>query len=195
MADTVANKVEFGLRNCYYAVATVDSATNKVTYAEPKRLPGAVTLSLDKSGDLIRFKADDIDYWTNANNQGYEGSLTLALAPDDFKSDILGETKTEDGVMLENADAQTHSFALMFEFQGDKKATRHVMYYCSANRPSVASQTKDDGKPNTTDLDITAGPRPDNQLVKASTTPETTASYDNWFKSVYDSTITGGSGE
>ena len=186
MPDAVKNKVEFGLRNCHYAVADVD-VDGKLIFGIPKPIPGAVSITLDKSGDLIRFKADDVDYYTNANNQGYEGTLTLALVPDDFKQDVLGETKTIDGVMVENADAQGKRFALLFEFQGDKKARRHCMYYCSANRPSVASATKDSGDPNTTDLDIIASPRPDNQLVKASTTEDVTqALYDNWFITVFE---------
>ena len=119
---------------------------------------------------MVRFKADDIDYYTNANNQGYEGTLTLARVTDKFRQEILGEELTEGGVLIENADAQTKNFALMFEFQGDKKAIRHVLYYCSANRPSDASKTKDGAEPNTTELSIIASPRPDNNLVKAKTT-------------------------
>lgn len=186
MAEAVKNKVEFGLRNCHYAVVDVDTE-GKLTFAKPKPISGAVSIALDKSGDLIRFKADDVDYYTNANNQGYEGALTVALVPDDFKQEVLGETKTADGVMVENADAQGKRFALLFEFQGDKKARRHCMYYCSANRPSVASTTKDSGEPNTTDLDIIASPRPDNQLVKASTTEDVTQLlYDDWFTTVFE---------
>ena len=30
-------------------------------------MPGAVSITFDKSGDLVRFKADDIDYYTSAN--------------------------------------------------------------------------------------------------------------------------------
>ena len=82
------NKVEFGLRNCYYAVVTVDES-GKITYGAPKKLPGAVSITFDKSGDLIRFKADDIDYYTNANNQGYEGTLTLARVPEEFRTEVL----------------------------------------------------------------------------------------------------------
>ncbi|WP_242828280.1 hypothetical protein [Mediterraneibacter gnavus] len=50
------NKVEFGLRNCYYAVIT-EGESGKITYGSPKRLPGAVSITFDKSGDLIRFKS------------------------------------------------------------------------------------------------------------------------------------------
>lgn len=187
MGTTAENKVEFGLRNAYYAPIT-EGEGGSISYGTPVRIPGAVSLTIDPSGDLIRFKADDIDYYTNPNNQGYEGNLNLARVTDKFREDILGETLTEGGVLVENADAQTKRFALLFEFQGDKKAIRHVLYYCSANRPTEASQTKDGGDPNTTDLSIVASPRPDNSIVKAKTTPGVTdAIYNAWYTKVYES--------
>lgn len=180
------NKVEFGLRNCYYAVVTVDES-GKITYGAPKKLPGAVSITFDKSGDLIRFKADDIDYYTNANNQGYEGTLKLARVPEDFRTEVLKEKKTEKGVLIENSDAQTANIALMFEFQGDVKATRHLLYYCSVNRPSVGSATKDSGDPNTTELAMVASPRPSDNLVKASTSAGVDEeTYNSWYTKVYE---------
>lgn len=180
------NKVEFGLRNCYYAVVTVDES-GKITYGAPKKLPGVVSITFDKSGDLIRFKADDIDYYTNANNQGYEGTLTLARVPEDFRTEVLKEKKTEKGVLIENSDAQTANIALMFEFQGDVKATRHLLYYCSVNRPSVGSTTKDSGDPNTTELAMVASPRPSDNLVKASTSAGVDVeTYNSWYTKVYE---------
>lgn len=180
------NNVEFGLRNCYYAVVTVDES-GKITYGAPKKLPGAVSITFDKSGDLIRFKADDIDYYTNANNQGYEGTLTLARVPEDFRTEVLKEKKTEKGVLIENSDAQTANIALMFEFQGDVKATRHLLYYCSVNRPSVGSTTKDSGDPNTTELAMVASPRPSDNLVKASTSAGVDEeTYNSWYTKVYE---------
>lgn len=184
--QTKENKVEFGLRNCYYAVVTVDES-GKITYGAPKKLPGAVSITFDKSGDLIRFKADDIDYYTNANNQGYEGTLTLARVPEDFRTEVLKEKKTEKGVLVENSDAQTANIALMFEFQGDVKATRHLLYYCSVNRPSVGSKTKDSGDPNTTELAMVASPRPSDNLVKASTSAGVDEeTYNSWYTKVYE---------
>lgn len=180
------NKVEFGLRNCYYAVVTVGES-GKITYGTPKKLPGAVSITFDKSGDLIRFKADDIDYYTNANNQGYEGTLTLARVPEEFRTEVLKEKKTEKGVLIENSDAQTANIALMFEFQGDVKATRHLLYYCSVNRPSVGSTTKDSGDPNTTELAMVASPRPSDNLVKASTSAGVDEeTYNSWYTKVYE---------
>lgn len=187
MAGAPENKVEFGLRNAYYALATLSEETGKVTFAAPKKIPGAVTLTMDPNGDIVKFKADDIDYYTNSNNQGYKGTLTVARVTDEFRVDVLGEEKTESGVLIENAEAQAKPFALLFEFQGDKKATRHVMYYCTASRPSEASKTKDGGDINTTDLSIEASPRPDNMLVKAKTTPGVTEDvYSKWYTKVFE---------
>ncbi len=185
--EKTENKVEYGLRNAHYSIVNVDEVTNAVTFGKPERLPGAVTLTMNASGDLIRFKADDIDYYTNPNNQGYEGTLTLARVPEKFRQEVLGEELTEGGVLVEDADAQTKRFALLFEFQGDKKAIRHVMYYCSANRPSEASKTKDGGEVNTTELTVIAGPRPDNNLVKVKTTAGVKDEiYNGWYAAVYE---------
>lgn len=186
MAGETKNKVEFGLRNLYYAIVT-EGDEGTLSFGTPKKWPGAVSLTMDKSGDMVRFKADDIDYYTSPNNQGYEGSVTVALVPDEVRQEVLGEKKTEGGVMIENADAKVKRVALMFEFQGDAKATRHLMYYCSMDRPSVASTTKDSGEPNTTELAVVASPRPDNNVVKAKTTEEVSSDiYNNWFTKVYE---------
>ena len=66
------------------------------------------------------------------------------------------------------------------------KAIRHVLYNCSASRPSLESSTKEDTiEPNTEKLSLTADPRGDG-LVKART-GDTTGSdtYNNWYKTVY----------
>ena len=63
---------------------------------------------------------------------------------------------------------------------------RHVLYNCSASRPSIESKTKEDTiEPGTETLSLTADPRSDG-LVKSRTgdTTDKTA-YDNWYKAVY----------
>lgn len=163
MPGEAKNKVEFGLRNVHYAVIT-EGDDGAITYGTPTKIPGAVSITMDKSGDMVRFKADDIDYYTAPNNQGYEGTLTIARTPDEFRSDVLGEEKTDGGVMIESADAKTKRIAL-----------------------PISSTTKDSGDPNTTELAIVASPRPDNNLVKTKTTETTTTQiYDNWYKKVYE---------
>lgn len=181
------NKVTYGLENVHYAVETMDEEGN-ITYGKPIRYPGAVELGLEPTGDLIEFKADNVNYYVSPNNQGYEGTFNAALVPDHFLRDVLGEVlDEEDQVQTEVADARTKQFALLFQFEGDKNAIRHVMYHCSANRPNVSSSTKDSGEPNTTELTFKGDPRPNDKKVKTKTLENTPKEvYDNWFEKVYE---------
>ena len=186
------NIVTFGLENCYYAKAHFDPVSRTVTYDEPKPYPGATELKIEANGDLLEFEADNIVYYSSADNKGYTGTFSAALVPDDFETDILGETiDDEDQVQTESSNAKISPFALMFQFEGDKKATRHVLYWCSANRPGMGSAT---GKNiNTTELSFNSTPRPSDKSVKSKTKEGTKAPvYDNWFKKVYEKEVSGG---
>lgn len=137
----MANRIKYGLSNVYYAVATIDT-DGSATYSTPVRLPGAVNLSLDPEGDSSTFFADNIAYATFTANAGYSGSLELALIPDEFRTAVLGDVNdSTTGLLIENAGAASVHFALLFEFSGDANATRHVMYNCTASRPSVTGAT------------------------------------------------------
>ena len=57
------NKVQYGLKNVYYATVTV--GTNSVTYGTPVAWPGAVSLSLSAEGDTNDFYADNIKYFSH----------------------------------------------------------------------------------------------------------------------------------
>lgn len=138
----MANKIKYGLKNVYYAVATINTSTGHATYGDLVRLPGAVNLSLDPEGESSSFFADDIAYATFAANAGYSGSLELALLPDEFRKDILGEkVDTAAGIQYEVAAPTNKPFALVFEFNGDDTATRHVFYNVTAARTTVSGQT------------------------------------------------------
>lgn len=182
------NKVVFGLKNVHYAPYTVEAGV--VTFGTPKPIPGAVEMSNEPRGDMIEFYADDMLYYSAPNNQGYEGTLSIANIPESFAVDCLGEEIDEtDGVLAEYADAKPKPFALLFEFDGDQKATRHVMYNCTANRPTVSSSTKTDTvEPNANELTYVASPiqmdgRP---IVKTKTSDKTTdAIYNAWYNTVF----------
>lgn len=187
----MANKVKFGLSNAYYAV--LDEAQG--TYGTPVRLPGAVNLSLDQQGDTNKFRADNIDYYTSISNNGYQGDLELALIPDSFLTDVMGElADNTSGLQYESAAAKPKPFALLFQFEGDDNATRHVLYYCKATRPQLASQTTGETiEPVTESISITAtarevtiGTSPNEQtipLVKGKC-KETDAGYSGFFSAV-----------
>ena len=187
----MANRVKYGLKNVYYAKATIDSS-NVATYATPVAWPGAVSLSLDAEGNTTKFRADNIDYWVGQSNNGYSGDFESALIPDSFRTDILGEITDDNGILVEDAAAKTVYFALLFQFEGDEKNTRHVMYKCSATRPSVSGATTDEEvEPQTETLTITAtavhNADLDADIIKARCL-ESDTPYATWFSAVYEPT-------
>lgn len=153
----MANKVKYGLKNVYYAVATIDDSTHAATYATPVAFPGAVSMSLDAQGELTPFRADNIDYWVGNSNNGYQGDLEMALITDGFKKDILGQVIDANGMLVELKDVEAVHFALMFQFEGDDAATRNILYNCTATRPAAAGQTTEETiEPQTETVQITA---------------------------------------
>lgn len=181
------NKVTFGLKNVHYATFTEEAGV--ITYGTPKPIPGGVELSLEPRGDMVEFYADDMLYYSAPNNQGYDGTLSIANIPDSYSEEVLGEEKdATDLVLTEKATAKPKPFALMFEFDGDVKATRHVLYNCTANRPTVASSTKSDSvEPNANELTFVSSPRSTDRAVKTKTTVNTPAAiYDAWYSKVYE---------
>ena len=183
------NKIKYGLKNVHAAIQTETDGV--YTYATPVAIPGAVSLSLEAQGEATPFYADDCEYYVSAGNNGYSGDLEIALIPEWFRTDILQETKDSNGVLVETSDGkQAVKFALLFEFAGDVKAVRHVMYNCTVARPAVGSQTKEENiEPQTESLTITSKPRTDG-LVKSKTGDTTaTATYEGWYTDVYVPTI------
>lgn len=180
----MAKKIKFGFKNCYYA--TVTESGGSYTYGTPVKLNGAVSLNLSPSGDNTEFYADDILYWSDENNNGYEGTLELALVPDDFAIACLGATKNTDNVLVETASNATSPFALLCEFTCDDGATKFAFYNCYATRTDVNGTTKGENKePQTETLNITIRPRADG-LVKSKTTDTTTSGVvEGWYSSVY----------
>ena len=190
----MANKIKYGIKNVYYAVATI-AANGSATYSTPVALPGAVSLSLDAQGDTSPFYSDNIVYYTSVANNGYEGDLELALIPESFYTDCLGYAKDNNNVLFEDAGAAPVHFALMFQFEGDESARRHVMYNCVATRPSVEGSTKEESiEPQTETISIVAttvyNAGYDKDIVKASVTTTQSTQYNSWNSAVYQVTST-----
>lgn len=179
------NKVKYNLKNAHYALLTIGE-DGAVTYGMPVALPGSVSLSLDANGEPENFYADGIAYYVINNNMGYDGDLELALIPESFRTDVLREKLDAKGVLIENSDAELALFALLFEFDGDVRHIRHVMYNCSASRPKIEGKTNEDKKEVQTEtLTIRATPLADGK-VKAKTGNTTDAAvYAGWYKVVY----------
>jgi len=185
----MANKIKYGLSRVYYALATIDTSTGTATYATPVAIPGAVSLSMDPSGEQNKFYADNVAYASFAANAGYEGELEIALIPDSFRKDVLGEVEDSD-ILIEKASASAKPFALLFQFEGDEDATRHVFYNVTAARPNVGSKTtEEDVEVQTETLNLSCGSifnvKLDDNIVKGKISDKTKQTYTDWFNSVH----------
>ncbi len=182
----MGNKVKYNLKNVHAAKLTKGN-DGTFTYATPRAIPGAVSISLEAEGESSPFYADGIVYFRSTSNNGYSGDLEIALIPEWFRTEILQEAKDTNGVLVERSDiTESVYFALLFEFDGDVNAIRHVLYNCTASRPSIESETKEETiEPGTETLSLTADPREDG-LVKSRTGDDTSAeTYAGWYSAVY----------
>lgn len=182
------NKVRYGVKNVHFAPIT--DTGGEITFGTPIKFPGAVALTLEPLGESTPFYADDSAYYVSVSNNGYEGTYEVAEIPIEFRTKILGDILSEDGILTETSNAKVKQFAMMFEFDGDQKAVRHVLYHCTATRPSQASTTKGETiEPGTSELTFTASPNAEG-IVKRSTTATTTpAIYDAWYTKVFEPTV------
>ena len=175
-----ANKVKYNLKNVYYSVIS-----SGPTYATPVAIPGAVSLSLSPETEEYKFYADGIMYYGYNNNNGYSGTLEVALLPESFKKDVLGETLDQDKILVEPSEVQTTYFGLLFEIDGDDHDTKFAFYNGYAQRPDVAAQTTEESiEVQTETLNVTFLPIELDgvNVVKGCTTELTTAGIvSTWF--------------
>jgi phi13 family phage major tail protein len=144
-------------------------------------------MSLTPVGETTPFYADDVEYFTAIANNGYDGTLEVALLPDGFRKDVLGEFEDAKKVLFEDSSATLKAFALLFEFTGDTSGIKHVLYNCKATRPNLESTTKGQSiEAKTETLNLTVRPAIDTGLVKAKSTDEV-AEEDiaAWYTAVY----------
>ena len=184
------NKVVFGLKKVHYALITESQGDDglKIEYAKPVALPGAVSLEMESRSETSDFHADDIVYYTSSVNQGYEATLEIANITEQFRKEVLGDLEDDNGILIENVATNPKKIALLFEFDGDQKATRHCLTYCTVTRPAASGATKTDtAEPNTMELTVVAAPRPTDYIPKFSTGSTTSDTvYNAWYDEVQD---------
>lgn len=180
MGGIIRSKVKYNIKNVHYALKT-DSG-----YETPVGMPGAVSLSLEQQGDVNQFYADGLVYYQAAANNGYEGDLELALIPESFRTAVLNEEKDSVGVLFENANSTGNEFALGFQIDTDTNPILFWFFSCTATRPSVEANTKEDTiEPETDTLTISCAPD-DDGYVRAKTTGDSYDTVkDTWFTQVY----------
>ncbi|MFA7105707.1 MAG: major tail protein [Candidatus Izemoplasmatales bacterium] len=154
----MVNKVTFGLKNVHYALAT-QAEDGSWTFASPKKLEGAQEISTEIIGGSSQVYADDKVIATLVSNSGSNVSLKFTEIDDDFKKDIFGVLEDTNGNLVEIVNAETKTFALGYEIQGDAKARRIWYFLCTATPSGDASKSKGDSiEANSISLNITARP-------------------------------------
>lgn len=181
------NKVKFGLSNVHIAPLKFDGT--KYTYEDIIKVPGAVNLSLEASGDSNDFYADNVIYFSSTANQGYEGDLEIAMITDEIREKIFGETRDKNGAFIESANDVNTPFAFGFQIEGDEKGRRFWYYNCTMSRPgNSASTTEATKEPATDTLSMKAMPRITDSRVRTFLTEsaENKEAYDSFFNEVYE---------
>lgn len=182
------NKIKYGLKNVNYAVQTetITEGVATISYGAYKPVPGAVNMTNAPVGETVEFFADDVVYFSEDTNSGYDGNIEMALVPDTFRVDVFGDTLDDNGALIENTNGKPKKIALAFEFDGDVNKTRHVLYSVKVSRPNIDSSTRTNTKtPATESMAYQARPRTDNGNIKAKSKQGSTG-YDSFFGTVYE---------
>lgn len=182
------NKIKFGLSNVHIAKMIIGE-DGVITYGTPFKVPGAVNLSLDAEGESEPFYADNMKFWESFANNGYSGELEIAKLPEEFETEILGQTKDSNGAIIENINDTISPFAFMYQVEGDQTGTRFCYYNTTVSRPSTEAATTEDTKtPNTDTLSITTSARTDTEdvRVKLPYSEENKEIYNKFFDKVYE---------
>ena len=152
------NKVRYGLSNVHLALATIGT-DGSASFATPVACPGGVNVSIDSDGSIEKFWADNIAYFSYNSDVGYSGDLEMAYFPKSILKTFFGMLEDANGMLYEDSDAEPPHFALLFQFEGDQKATRHVLYNCTAAHMSLTGQTTEGtNEPQTMTASISATP-------------------------------------
>lgn len=147
-------KVKFNLRQVHVAPMLTDT-----TWDTPVAVPGAVGLTLDPSGDETTFYADGKPYFVYTKNNGYTGTLEIALFPDELKATLLGWYIDSKGKLIEDPNGKPVKFALLYEIETDDKDRRAALYECQLTRPSDNAKTTEGSvTPDTDTMNITVVP-------------------------------------
>ena len=155
MAGATKNIVEFGVSELRVGTYTVGDS-GEVTMGAPVALPGAKSISLDPEGDEIKFYADDKVYWSGYSDNGFSGTMEVALFTDAFKTAFMGYVTLADGGIAAIKGADRKKVYIAFQSKGDALGRRGILYNVTLGgiKREYAS-IEDKKEPITESMDIT----------------------------------------
>lgn len=176
--------ISFGLSKCAIAKKTV--ANDVISYAAPVKVPGAVEMKATPKGDIKVYEADNVDYVTVDQSEGYEVEAKFYDMPVAVVKEYFGIQEDTNKVAGEFAGATFPSFAFLGQIDGDAHNRRFAYMDCQmTKRISVETKTARGKEPNTVTVTFAAKPRATDNLVMLYTKPDTDATaYAAWFTEV-----------
>lgn len=151
----MSNKVVFGVSNLYFGKYTVAS-DGTVTLGTPYHLPGTVHISLNAQSELTKFYADNVVYYSNYDDNGYDGEIENALFTDEFKTNFLNYVELDDGGIAQIKGRQVDPVYIMFQSEGDSESRRGILYNVAIGQISREYATKEDStEPQTATMPFT----------------------------------------
>ena len=104
---------------------------------------GYIEKFIERLGERFNIREIAFDRWGAVQMvQNLEG-MGFTVVP--FGQGLREELDSK-GVLIENASAELAAFALLFEFDGDQRHIRHVLYNCSASRPGIEGKTNEESR-------------------------------------------------
>lgn len=193
------NSVYMGFSNVHIVPFADTSSPGKPVWAgDIIPIKGAVNFGPTANNSEVRFFADNILFYSTFNNNGYTGTLEIAKVPADFLISVFRYMIDDNGILVATAGMGYRNFAMMFQVEGNVSPIRLVWYNCSSAPPAPPAQTmEENADPNTQSMDLTVAPIEFDSGIKATysqcpynpDSDETMEVYDNWFKQVYEPTV------
>lgn len=175
-----------GLKDLYIASITTNAQTGKKTYGTPKRAAKAITADLSVEYAAAELYADDA--LVDSVNEFVKGELKLNvddLVPD-IAAEILGHTKTTDGIIFAKDTDEAPYIAVGFRARKTGGKYRYLwLYKVKFSEPSEGFQTQQNGREfKTPEITGTFEKREDGYWKADYTGTETDDIGKAWFESV-----------
>ena len=88
-------------------------------------------------------------------------------------------------MQVENTDAPQNLFAMLFGFKGDAFNRRYVFYNCSASRPGIAGENKENQRePDMDEMEFKSSPLYDGTVKSVANESTPTETYNAWYDQV-----------
>lgn len=139
------NKVRFGLKNLHAGTYT-EALGGTITLGTPMAVPGAVRMNLEPSTEEVVFYADDVRYYVDYSDNGFDGELEMAMFPDAFKTAFLNYVTLADGGIAQVKGMPTKPMYLVFESDGDAEKRRGIVYNLKPGMIQREYQTREASK-------------------------------------------------